>query len=75
MKTDFERVYPRMTPDEQNMYMYISFSGFYNSRSNTVMMGQDAYDRVMDYRQKMIKKYLPEILKNEKKVVTLRINN
>jgi hypothetical protein len=39
------------------------------------MMGQDAYDRVMDYRQKMIKKYLPEILKNEKKVVTLRINN
>lgn len=56
-KDPFDSVFEKMTEDERDKLVSLSFSGMYIRSSNTVLMGSDAMDRYINFKQSMINKY------------------
>lgn len=56
-KDPFDNVFAKMTEDERDKLVSLSFSGMYIRSSNTVLMGSDAMDRYINFKQSMINKY------------------
>jgi hypothetical protein len=56
-KDPFDSVFAKMTEGERDELVCLSFSGMYIRSSNTVLMGSDAMDRYINFKQSMIDKY------------------
>jgi len=56
-KNIFEGIFKAMTDVEKEKYAKLSLSGIYDKRSNTIIMGEDAFLAITEFQNKMIEKY------------------
>lgn len=56
-KTDYDKVVPKMSKEEYEEYFNLISCGQWDVRNKTILMGQEAMDRVTDFENKMIEKY------------------
>jgi sugar (pentulose or hexulose) kinase len=64
MKSKFSRIFPKMTPKEQDMYLTYCFAGQWIMSENMILMGSDAIERLENFQQEMVDKYFTEELSN-----------
>jgi hypothetical protein len=53
----FENVFLAMNEEEKEKYAKHSLSGIYDKRSNTILMGEDAFKAIEEFQIEMIEKY------------------
>lgn len=54
-KRKFDKAWRKMTDDEQNEVIMLSFCGFWDG--NAVFMGSEAFENLFNFKRKMIEKY------------------
>lgn len=54
---EFERIFAKMTKEEQMNLMFLSMNGTWDMHRNVVYMGSHAMDQLVEFKTKMKEKY------------------